>query len=476
MQKLVAVLGGGLAGLSACYHLSRSSKVSKILLLEGGDRFGGWLSSIRRNDGAVFECGPRGVRPAGPVGRNTLNMLTELGLESEVLPITSDHVASKNRFLYLRGQLHKMPSGLGGLVWTVPPFSRPLLQSALKEIFISRGKEEDETVHAFVERRLGTELADIAIDSLCRGVFAGDCRQLSMRSCFPPLFNAERTMGSIFIGMVLGAGGGPDVPTSQLAQRSSKESWTMWSLRRGMQTLPEALVEALKQAEHVDIHRNASVKSLTRDDRGWEIQLEDGTVKADHIISALPAQALAPVLPPAAGFLSQLLLEISMVSVVVVNLEYEGSILPLLGFGHLVPSSEDSGLLGVVYDSVQFPQHNRPGASTTRLTVMMGGAWFQEEFGAPEDHTSQRLLGRATRAVSCHLGVTAEPLWSSVAVHKACIPQYNLGHWNRLERIRNYISHHGLPLTVAGASYDGVSVNDVIFSGKKAAENLVGNI
>nr|XP_023651911.1 protoporphyrinogen oxidase isoform X2 [Paramormyrops kingsleyae] len=335
MQKLVAVLGGGLAGLSACYHLSRSSKVSKILLLEGGDRFGGWLSSIRRNDGAVFECGPRGVRPAGPVGRNTLNML-----------------------------------------------------------------------------------ADIAIDSLCRGVFAGDCRQLSMRSCFPPLFNAERTMGSIFIGMVLGAGGGPDVPISQLAQRSSKESWTMWSLRRGMQTLPEALVEALKQAEHVDIHRNASVKSLTRDDRGWEIQLEDGTVKADHIISALPAQALAPVLPPAAGFLSQLLLEISMVSVVVVNLEYEGSILPLLGFGHLVPSSEDSGLLGVVYDSVQFPQHNRPGASTTRLTVMMGGAWFQEEFGAPEDHTSQRLLGRATRAVSCHLGVTAEPLWSSVAVHK----------------------------------------------------------
>ncbi|KAJ8333033.1 hypothetical protein SKAU_G00419290 [Synaphobranchus kaupii] len=193
--------------------LSKSPQVSKIVLLEGSGRFGGWLNSTRREDGAVFEHGPRGVRPAGAVGRNTLNMVSELGLESEVLPVTYDHVASKNRFLYVGGQLHKMPSTLSGVVRTVPPFSRPLIQSILKELLTPRGKEEDETVHAFVSRRLGAELADMAIDCLCRGVYAGDCRELSMRSCFPPLFTAERERGSIILGMLLGAGGPCGIPS-----------------------------------------------------------------------------------------------------------------------------------------------------------------------------------------------------------------------------------------------------------------------
>ncbi|XP_018582438.1 protoporphyrinogen oxidase [Scleropages formosus] len=476
MQKTVVILGGGIGGLSTCFHLRKSPQVSKVVLLEASDRFGGWLSSTRREDGTVFEHGPRGVRPVGAAGWNTLNMVAELGLESEVLPVPYDHVASKNRFLFFKGKLHKMPSGLGGVFRTVPPFSRPLLQSVLKEIMVKRGKAEDETVHAFVERRLGAELADIAIDCLCRGVFAGDCRQLSMRSCFPPLFNAERARGSIVLGMVLGTGSRLHVPPSDLAKRSNKESWTQWSLKRGMQTLPEALQDALMCEKHVEVHKNVPVKGLTRAGSGWEIKLEDGAVKADHIISAIPAQALASVLPPAAKSLSQHLREIATVSVALVNLEYEGSILPVTGFGHLVPSSEDKALLGVVYDSVPFPQHSRPGAPSTRLTVMMGGAWFQEEFGKPEGLAEQELLGRATRAVRAHLGVTAEPQWSYVTVLKDCIPQYHLGHWKRLESIESSIKQHSLPLTLAGASYYGVSVNDVILSGRRAAESLVGKV
>nr|XP_046172199.1 protoporphyrinogen oxidase [Oncorhynchus gorbuscha] len=476
MQKTVAVLGGGIGGLSACFHLSKSPQVSKIVLLERAGRFGGWLSSTRREDGAVFEHGPRGIRPAGAVGRNTLNMVEELGLESEVLPVTYDHVASKNRYLYVGGQLHKMPSGLGGVVRTVPPFSRPLVQSVLKEILISRGKEEDESVHSFVSRRLGTELADIAIDSLCRGVFAGDCRKLSVRSCLPPLYNAEKARGSIVLGMLLGSGPEPDVPPSTLAKRAAQENWAQWSLKRGLQNLPEALEERMRNGGHVEVHKDTPVMGLSTNGTGWEIQLEVGTIKADHIISALPAKALASALPSAAQPLSQQLLEIATVTVAVVNLEYEGSVLPVTGFGHLVPSSEDRGLLGVVYDSVPFPQHNRTGGHTTRLTVMMGGAWFQEVFGNPEKVTEQLLLDRATQAVTSHLGVTAPPIWSIVALLKDCIPQYYLGHWKRLENMRQYIRDHNLPLSLAGSSYDGVSVNDVIFSGRMAAEGLVGKV
>ncbi|XP_052345867.1 protoporphyrinogen oxidase-like isoform X3 [Oncorhynchus keta] len=422
MQKTVAVLGGGIGGLSACFHLSKSHQVSKIVLLEGDGRFGGWLSSTRREDGAVFEHGPRGIRPAGAVGRNTLNM------------------------------------------------------SVLKEILISRGKEEDESVHSFVSRRLGTELADIAIDSLCRGVFAGDCRKLSVRSCLPPLYNAEKARGSIILGMLLGPGPGPDVPPSTLTKRAAQENWAQWSLKRGLQNLPEALEERMRNGGRVEVHKDTPVMGLSTNGTGWEIQLEDGTIKADHIIAALPAKALASALLTAAQPLSQQLREIATVTVAVVNLEYEGSVLPVTGFGHLVPSSEDRGLLGVVYDSVPFPQHNRTGGPTTRLTVMMGGAWFQEVFGNSEEVTEQLLLDRATQAVTSHLGVTSRPIWSVVALLKDCIPQYYLGHWKRLENMRQCIRDHNLPLSLAGSSYDGVSVNDVIFSGQTAAEGLVGKV
>ncbi|XP_010883387.2 protoporphyrinogen oxidase [Esox lucius] len=476
MQKTVAILGGGIGGLSACYHLSKSTQISKIVLLEGDSRFGGWLSSTRREDGAVFEHGPRGIRPAGAVGRNTLNMVEDLGLESEVLPVTYDHVASKNRYLYVGGQLHKMPSGLGGMMCTVPPFSRPLVLSVLREILISRGKEDDESVHSFVSRRLGTELADIAVDSLCRGVFAGDCRRLSVRSCLPILYNAEKARGSVVLGMLLGAGPEPDVPTSALAKRASVENWAQWSLKRGLQNLPEALEDRMKNVGHVEVHRDSPIRGLSTNGVNWEIKLEDGTIKADHIIAALPAKALASALPSAAQTLSQQLREISTVTVAVVNLEYEGFVLPVKGFGHLVPSSEDGGLLGVVYDSVPFPQHNRSGGPSTRLTVMMGGAWFHEVFGKPEEVTKELLLERAIQAVTSHLGITTPPVWNVVALLQDCIPQYYLGHWKRLEMMRKYIKDHNLPLTLVGASYEGVSVNDVIFSGRVAAEGLVGKI
>uniref|UniRef100_A0A668UBP0 Protoporphyrinogen oxidase n=1 Tax=Oreochromis aureus TaxID=47969 RepID=A0A668UBP0_OREAU len=451
-MRTVAVLGGGIGGLAASYYLCKSPQVTKVILLEASSRFGGWLWSTRRSDGAVFEHGPRGIRPAGAVGSNTLNMVDDLGLGEEILPVSFSHIASRNRYLYVNGQLHKMPSGISGIVRTVPPFSRPLLLSIAAEILVNKTKNDDESVHSFVSRRLGKELADIAVDSLCRGVFAGDCRKLSVRSCFPVLYNAEQHRGSIVLGMLLGSGEAQVITRGPLAKRSKKESWAQWSLKRGMQSFPEAIAEYLQQSGRVQLHKEAVVKQIDPSASGWQVHLEDGVISADHIISALPAKALSSVLPRSCQPLTQQLQDISSVTVAVVNLEYDGSILPVMGFGHLVPSSEDRGLLGVVYDSVPFPQHNRPDGQTTRLTVMMGGAWFQEEFGVPEAATAEHLLSRATEAVRCHLGVTAAPRWSRVILHRLSLffpfPFLKNGFWTAtLPRGVRWISqvgfHHG---------------------------------
>uniref|UniRef100_A0A3Q3MQL4 Protoporphyrinogen oxidase n=1 Tax=Labrus bergylta TaxID=56723 RepID=A0A3Q3MQL4_9LABR len=446
-MRTVAVLGGGIGGLAASYYLSKSPQVTKVILLESSGRFGGWLWSTRRSDGAVFEHGPRGIRPAGAVGKNTLNMVNSTCHYSHVL---------KEQILYVNEQLHRMPSGPSGLLRTAPPFSRPLVLSGMRDILSRRGKQEDETIHSFVSRRLGGELADIAIDSLCRGVFAGDCRKLSVRSCFPVLYNAEQRRGSIILGMLLGSGPGPVVPPGPLAQRSVTESWAQWSLIRGLHG-------------RVQLHSEAAVTKIRPSETGWKIDLEDGVVSADHIISALPAKALSSALPPSCQPIIKQLQDISTVTVAVVNLEYEGLWSP----GSFLRGSRSAR---VVYDSVPFPEHNRPEGHTTRLTVMMGGAWFQEVFGDPESVTEDDLLARATEGVQKHLGVTSAPSWSRVVLQRDCIPQYYLGHFQRVESIRSFIKKNNLPLSLIGSSYDGVSVNDVIFGGRNAAEELLGSV
>ncbi|NWI21850.1 PPOX oxidase, partial [Crypturellus soui] len=132
--------------------------------------------------------------------------VSELGLEGDILPVPGDHPASRNRFLFTHGALHKLPSGLRALVRPVPPFSRALLWSGLRDLVAPAGTQPDESVHSFARRRFGDEVADVAVDSLCRGVFAGDCRELSVRSCFPALFEAERRRRSVLLGALLARG------------------------------------------------------------------------------------------------------------------------------------------------------------------------------------------------------------------------------------------------------------------------------
>ncbi|XP_066424444.1 protoporphyrinogen oxidase isoform X2 [Molothrus aeneus] len=479
MPPTVAVVGGGISGLAACYHLVRAPRPPKVVLLEASGRFGGWLQSTRTPEGAVFEHGPRGVRPAGPAGAQTLHMVSELGLAGDILAVPREHPAARNRFLYLGGALHPLPSGLTGLLRTVPPFSRALLWSALRDLLTPAGTGPDESAHGFAQRRFGPEVAELAVDSLCRGVFAGDSRALSVRSCFPALFQAERQRGSVLLGLALPHGGGGAAgPEAGLARRARAERWSQWSLRGGMESLARALV-AFVSPRGAELRCHTPLTHLRHRRGRWQLTVPGATLTADHVVSALPASALARALPAEAEPLARELRAIPAASVAVVNLQYEGAALPVTGFGHLVPSSEDPALLGIVYDSVAFPEHDgtpaTPGGTSLRLTVMLGGAWFQQSFGDPALVAPELLLSRARAAVSEHLGLAGTPKNAIVRVQQDCIPQYTLGHWERLERIQRFLKEQELPLSLIGASYSGVSVNDCIAGAKEAVAKILGS-
>ncbi|XP_069797248.1 protoporphyrinogen oxidase [Narcine bancroftii] len=474
MPQTVIVIGAGISGLAAALHLTRAAANPKVILLEATDRVGGWLQTSRTEEGAIFEHGPRGVRPAGAVGNNTLRLVSELGLDSAILPVTYSNATSKNRYLFAGGKLCKLPSSFWSAFSRHPPFSKPLFWSVAREPFVSRGTEADESVHEFVTRRFGEELATYAVDSLCRGVFAGDSRKLSIRSCFPAIFQAERRYGSVFIGMMAGTAVKERGLQTGLMKQAWAERWAQWSLQGGMQTLPEAMEAALHR-RGVEIHLQAPVTQLRPFAAGGCQVLLDGQVlTADHVFSSVPAQVLSRLLPQVSLTLTQALRAITSVSVAVVNLEYQGLVLPVIGFGHLIPSTVCGEILGVVYDSCSFPQQDRPGQPTTRLTVMMGGTWFADAFGNPQTVSQELLLQRAKETVQQQLGVTQQPLRAIVRVHQDCIPQYALGHWKLLADISSSIENTTLPLTPIGASYHGVSVNDCIYWAQHGVERLTG--
>ncbi|XP_045154411.1 protoporphyrinogen oxidase isoform X3 [Echinops telfairi] len=310
------------------------------------------------------------------------------------------------------------------------------------------------------------------MDSLCRGVFAGDSRELSVRSCFPSLFQAEQTHRSVLLGLLLGAGQSPQ-PDSALIRQARAERWSQWSLRGGLEMLPQALATHLTN-RGVCILRGQPVRGLSLQPEGrWKVSLGDSSLEADHVISAVPASVLSQLLPAEAALLARALCAIPAVSVAVVNLQYHGASLPVQGFGHLVPSSEDPGVLGIVYDSVAFPEQDGspPGL---RVTVMLGGSWLQMQEAGGQGLSEQLFQQQAENAVATQLGLKESPSHCLVHLHKNCIPQYTLGHWKKLESAAQFLAAHRLPLTLAGASYDGVAVNDCIESGRQAAARALG--
>ncbi|XP_006777870.2 PREDICTED: protoporphyrinogen oxidase-like, partial [Myotis davidii] len=204
-----------------------------------------------------------------------------------------------------------------------------------------------------------------------------------------------------------------------------------------------------------------------------QVSLGGSCLEADHVISALPASVLSKLLPAEAAPLARILGTIHAVSVAVVNLQYRGAQLPVQGFGHLVPSSEDPGVLGIVYDSVAFPEQDGspPGL---RVTVMLGGSWLQGLEARGWASSRELLQRQAQEAAATQLGLKEPPSHCLVHLHKHCIPQYTLGHWRKLESAAHFLAARRLPLTLAGASYEGVAVNDCIESGRQAAARALG--
>jgi protoporphyrinogen/coproporphyrinogen III oxidase len=434
------VVGGGLSGLALALALHRASV--PVTVLEAAASPGGTARTVER-DGFLLETGPNSVLDReGEVAR----LATSLGLT--LRPATA---STGRRFVVLGGRLVGLPTSPPALLGSkVLPLAAKL--RLLLEPLSHRGPAGvDESLGDFARRHLGRTVTSTLVDALQTGIWAGDVERLSAASAFPRLVALERAHRSLLLGALRTrrAQGGVAVP--RLA-----------SLDGGLGALSVAMAQALGTR----VQLGTPVTGLVRIGQGWQLTTQQGAVAASRVVLALPPYAASALVRPFDSGLAETLDSFPFVPVAVVHLGYRPALAPEPdGFGFLAPRAEHREILGAVYASCAFP-FRAPGGGTL-LTVLVGGAHRPELLQCDE----ASLVQTARDELSALLGVRRAPTLTAVYRWPRAIPQYNVGH---AERVQSALTETARwpGLWLSGNAYGGAGVADCVRNASQLAHRL----
>ncbi len=450
------VVGAGISGLVAAHRLKRAG--FDVQVIDASARPGGVIATVVR-DGCLFERGPNSALDTTPlIGE----LVAELGLGAEIRFAAE---AAAKRYVVRAGVLTALPTSPAAFFAT-SLFSASAKLALMREPFVRAGAPDtEESIAAFVRRRLGTEFLDYAIDPFVAGIYAGDPEQISVPAAFPKLHALEQRWGSLIRGQFLGA------RERRRQQETAKNTAKSFSFAHGMQSLTDALAAAVG-----GIAPHTRATGLARDDAGtFTLDLEQpggpARWRARSVVLATPADAAATLLRGHAPDAAAALDSIAYAPVATVASAYPAAAIAhaLDGFGCLVPRKEQRRVLGVLFSSTMFD--GRAPAGTVLLTTFVGGLRHPELPGLPEDEIA--ALAHAEHGVL--LGARAAPLFQAVTRWPRAIPQYTLGHLARVARADD--AQRRMPGLFLCASFKGgVSVGDCIRSGHLGADAVAGHL
>jgi oxygen-dependent protoporphyrinogen oxidase len=456
----IVIIGGGIAGLSIAWAIRKRHPAVDLVLLERGAQTGG---NIRTEciDGFVCESGPDGFMDSAPA---TMALVREIGLESRLLPSND---SARRRYLFSNGRLSAVPTSPGTFL-TTPLLSTHGKLRVLCEPIASASSEEDESILAFATRRIGNEAATQFVDPMVSGVFGGDPEQLSLRACFPKLWQLERDHGGLVRGWIATrrtrrSSGTPVGPAGRLT-----------SFVAGMSELTDALTRSLGSV----VQTSSPVLTLVSQGstrtamlpRRFAVTTPLETFHADAVVLAGSAFESARILRDHDPVLSSLLTPIRTAPMVVACLGYDDATIRsqcrLDGFGFLVPRHQGVRILGALWETSIY-EHRAP-VGKTLIRVMMGGARDTDAISLSDDALLQRVRTDLARTMN----LSAAPEMTRVIRHHLGIPQYERGHLTQLAQIAQRLARHP-GLLVAGNSYRGVSINSCVAEADSIAESVV---
>ena len=447
-------MGAGISGLATAQALLARDPGTEITVFEAGGRAGGKVETEATEQGYLCEWGVNGFLDKSP---RTLELCAEVGIE----PLRADESAKK-RYVYSEGELHKLPEKPPEFL-TSRLLSWPGRLRVLAEVFARAGDRPDETLAEFGTRHLGREAFEKLIDPMASGVFAGDATRMSVQSCFPRIREVEAEFGSLIRGLVS--------LQRRARQAGSKDTpgpgpgGLLTSFEGGMSVLTDTLAAQLGER----LRLNTKISGVAYANGRYTLHFADGSAEEfDNVILAAPAFAQAEMLRDLSAALAGQVGAIPYPALAVVCLGYDRAAMGpgLDGFGFLVPSRENRKILGTVVDSNVFP--NRAPAGKVLLRTMVGGARVPQLAELPDDQLLDRVLGDLKDI----MGISAEPEFASIYRHQKAIPQYLLGHVDRLQHIGSELRQFpGLVLT--GNAFRGVSLNDCVLNASRTAQSLV---
>jgi oxygen-dependent protoporphyrinogen oxidase len=417
-------------------------------VLDAAPRPGGHAQTARV-DGFLVEAGPNGFLNREP---HTLALVEALGLGPRLVEARPE---AKRRFILRGGRLCQVPEGPATLL-TSPALSwRAKLRLLYEPFAPGPPPGVEETVYEFAKRRIGGEAAEMLVDAAVSGISAGDSRRLSVSAHFPLMTEMERDHGSLIRAMFARRGQG--VGPSKLL-----------SFDDGMGTLIGAVASRLGDA----ITPGTAVQSIERAGTAWRVTVQGGrAMEADHVVLAVPARAAATMVHGLDQVLADSLHGVGYAGIGVVALGYRAGDVPrsLDGYGYLVTRPEGLATLGVVWESSLFP--GRAAEGTALLRVFLGGSRRPETVDMPEPE----LVEIARQELAQVMGIRATPCHVSVFRWPSAIAQYTVGHQARCASIRDRLQlHPGIAL--CGTSYDGVSFNHAVKSGRLMAQDVAEHL
>lgn len=450
----VAILGGGVTGLTAAYRLAQAGH--RVRVFERSARLGGAIRSERTGDWLV-EGGPNSLLGNEPA---LLKLIAELGLASARVPANP---AAKKRFIVCRGRPEPVPMSPPGLLRT-PLFSARGKLRLIGDLFARRRvRTTDVSLEDFVAAHFGREAVDYGVNPMVGGIYAGNPAKLSTRYAFPKLWEVERTHGSILRGLIAGA---------KARKRRGEPKAELFSFREGLQTLTDALAARLPAGT---VQREAEVEALVPGAK-WAVITHDAagthTEEFDAVLSALPAPALAQLRVGSLGERPLALVDgIEHPPVASLFLGYRRDQVahPLDGFGVLAPEIENRSVLGILFSSTLFPRRAPDGH--VALTVMVGGT-RQPDIARG---SAEQILATVERDLRELLGVSGAPVFVRHHAWPKAIPQYNLGYEHYLEAI-NTCERTFPGLLIGGQARDGISVPACVAAGEKLAARFIESL
>jgi len=468
----VVVIGAGIAGLSAAYSLREQAGADgagfELVVLEKRERPGGNITT-ERTRGFTIEGGPDLFLSEKPWA---LELCRRLGLEDELLCTNEEFSGT---YVFSGGRLHELPEGV---VLMIPTKMVPLAASSLLSIraklrmalepFVPRRRETgDESLASFVKRRLGAEVLEKIAEPLVAGIHAGDPETMSVASSFPRFVELEQEYGSLIRGMLgrmkrmKAARGGRARPV--------KKTTMFMSLKRGLGELVETLASRIEEFEGTEIRTGVAVRGITRRDGRYEVAVEGAPgIEADAVVLAVPAWAAARLIGGLDEELSKRLIAIPYVSSATVSFGFRKSDVahPMNGFGFVVPRVEKRGIMAATWTSRKF-KHRAPDDAVL-IRCFIGGPVK----GHLVDLGDEEMSALALKELKEIMGIDAAPILTRIFRWRNAMPQYTIGHRERVAAIEERAAVHP-GLFLVGNAYHGIGISDSVRVSEAAAKKIL---